>query len=308
MGIEQNRRFLADLFSGPFRGHAITLTPDFEPPWEMGDYAITDRPVADWVPWALRNYEKAVKWQEEIGDDSVPYVQLNGTTGFFASAFGCPMHVFADNQACAGPLVTTVEEADRLPRPSLDSPSISRFFELAERVREELGPDAPISVPDIQTPFDIGALVWRKEDFYRAIIDDPDAVRRLVDKCHILLISFLDEFLSRFPECNLCQCVYGWAPPKLGCWFSEDEAGAISARMYEEFCLPTTIDLSEHYGGMFHALLRHGGPSVRQFLARFQTCAALIERSRSRARDRLSRRFRARRSLWWRGFHWKRYV
>jgi uroporphyrinogen-III decarboxylase len=135
-----------------------------------------------------------------LDDDSVPYVPLTTTTGLFAAAFGCPLHQFEGSQVAARPIVFSPQEADRLPIPDLDIPPISRFFELAELIREQVGPEVPISVPDIQSPFDIAALIWSKEHFYEALVEHPDAVLRLVEKCHILLKNFLVEFKRRFGE------------------------------------------------------------------------------------------------------------
>ncbi|MCC6445271.1 MAG: hypothetical protein IT210_17650 [Armatimonadetes bacterium] len=246
-----NRHFLTDLFSGPFRGHAVIMTSEGATPIEPDDFSVSKRPVRDWLPGVLQGYEAKVRWLEEIGDDSVPYATLGTGTGLFAAAFGCPVHIYPDSPACALPLVSTAEEADRLEVPGLDAPTLARVFELGRLVRERVGPETPISVPDIQSPFDIAALVWRKEDFYIAMVENPEAVKRLVGKCHALLKNFWHEFIREFPECNLCHCPIAWAPPRLGCWLSEDEAGCISTGMFEEFCLPWLADLSESFGGLF---------------------------------------------------------
>ena len=66
-----------------------------------------------------------------------------------------------------------------------------------------------------------------------------------------LLAGFWDAFKVRVPECNLVHCPSYWAPPELGCSLSEDEAGCMSTRMFEEFCLPGLVDLAERFGGMF---------------------------------------------------------
>jgi len=248
----RNRGFLADLFAGEFRGHAIIMNAPAVPCKELGDFAISERPVADWVPVYVRRYEQKVEFLEAIGDDSVPYVNLNTNTGVFAAAFGCPIHVYAEEtNAAARPLVRTAREADALAEPSLGARTISRIFELARLLRRELGPEVPIGVPDIQSPFDIAALVWNKEDFLVALVEEPDAVKRLVGKCLRLLTNFLTEFKREFPECNLCHCPNAWAPPELGCWLSEDEVGSLSPAMFEEFCEPVLRALSGTFGGLF---------------------------------------------------------
>jgi hypothetical protein len=83
------------------------------------------------------------------------------------------------------------------------------------------------------------------------MVTNPDAVKRLVDKCQRLLKAFFDRFVQEAGECNLAHCPMAWAPPELGVWVSEDEAGSMSTPMFEEFCLPNLVDLSETYGGLF---------------------------------------------------------
>jgi hypothetical protein len=180
-------------------------------------------------------------------------VGLNTNTGLFAAAFGCPIHVYEGQQtnAAARPIVNSPEEADRLPQPTLDAPTLARVMELARLLRRELGPEAPIGVPDIQSPFDIAAIIWNKEDLFPSMIEAPEAVHRLVDKCHRLLTSFLKTFQREIGEVNFCHCPYAWAPPELGCWLSEDEAGSMNTAMFEAFCLPTLNALSDTFGGLF---------------------------------------------------------
>ena len=115
----------------------------------------------------------------------------------------------------------------------------------------ELGPEAPIGVPDIQSPFDIAAIVWNKEDLFPSLIEAPEAVEGLVHKCFRLLTDFLQTFRREIGEVNFCHCPYAWAPPELGCWLSEDEAGSMNVGMFERFCLPTLNALSDTFGGLF---------------------------------------------------------
>jgi len=249
--IERNRQFLRDLFSGPFRGHAIIADPEVIPAPGPGDLFTTDRPLSQWVDWETRVYEAKAARSEALDDDAVPYARAWTGTEIFAAAIGCKVHVFEDTPPVARPLVFTAAEADRLPEPELDGPVFGRIFEFIRLLRNRVGPAVPITIPDIQSGFDIAALVWNKQDMYVAVCDDPDAVKRLVGKCHRLLKAFLAEFGRSFGEINYCHCPYAWAPPELGVWLSEDEAGAISSPTFEEFCLPNLVDLSKAFGGLF---------------------------------------------------------
>lgn len=247
----RERQYLADLFAGPFPGHAIICDPQWPVrPWD-DDCAISPLPVADWVPYALQSYEAQVVRHEAMGDDAVPHAVLTTGTELFAVAFGCPFHLFEASNPAALPCVETAAQADALAVPSLHVRPLERVFEWGQLLRERLGPDVPIQVPDIQSPFDIAALIWKKESFYLALYEEPEAVKRLVAKCARLLTDFLLEFRRQFPECSYIHCPNMWAPPELGCSLSEDEAGAMSVGMFEEFCLPTLVEMSETFGGMF---------------------------------------------------------
>jgi len=264
---DENRRFLADLFAGPFRGHAIVMDHEVVPSGLPGDFAISDRPLRDWLPWAVRNFEARLKWHETVGDDSVPFVTMTTGTEIFAAAFGSAVHLYDDAPSAARPLVFTADQADALALPDLSARPLERFFEFAHMVQAEVGAEVPLGVPDIQSPFDIAALVWRKQDLFVAMHDNPAAVKRLVGKCLALLKAFLTEFKRQFPRCNLIHCPYHWAPPELGCALSEDEAGSMSVAMFEEFCLPSLVDLSATFGGLFMhccAAADHQYPSFRK--------------------------------------------
>lgn len=245
------RRFLADLFAGPFPGHGIIMSTPLPPAPEAGDVTSSTRPVSAWLDYGLRAYEAQLRFHEALGDDSVPYAAIQTGTQLFAAAFGCPVHVNRDSSACALPLVHTAAEADALPAPSPTDGPLGRALDYGRLLADRLGPDVPIRVPDIQSPFDIAALIWRRESLYMALVDEPGAVLRLVEKCQRLLEGFIDVFLEEFPEANLCHCAQAWAPPSLGLWLSEDEAGAMSTAMFEEFCLPSLVSLSLRYGGLF---------------------------------------------------------
>jgi len=249
--VERNRSHLARLFAGSFPGHAVVMSAESACPPLPGDVTCPDRPVGLWVDRALRQYEAELRVLAELDDDSVPVARITTGTQLFAAAFGCRVHLFVDSPPCALPLVETAHQADALVEPEPDAGPLARVYEAAARLRERLGPDVPIRVPDIQSPFDIAALIWRKESLYTAVVDHPEAVKRLVSKCTRLLRRFLCRFMAEVGECSLAHCPDVWAPPELGCWLSEDEAGAMSPAMFEEFCLPPLIELSEAFGGLF---------------------------------------------------------
>jgi hypothetical protein len=246
----RNRQYLSDLFAGNARNHGIIIDPLSPPAPHLGDYSIPGTPLSDWLPFILQNYEDQIAYLDALDLDSVPTARMITGTGVFASAFGCALHLYPDTPAAARPLVFTPEEADRLQVPSLDAPAIARVFKMAEMLEARLGKDVPIGMPDIQSAFDIAALIWNKQDLFIAMLDAPDAVMALAGKCQTLLKQFFDAYFRRFPQCNPAHYPNAWAPLNMGVWLSEDEAGALSVPMFERFCLPLLNDLSDRYGGL----------------------------------------------------------
>jgi hypothetical protein len=269
--IERNMSYLRSFFEGRTNGHAIVMNPIEEVKKPTGDLILSEEPVSKWRDWGVRLYEAQLEWHEGTGDDSVPYVDsTHANTAVFAAAFGCPVHVYEGLKAnaAARPAVASAEEADALVEPSIDdSPTLRRVLEFAHVMADALGPDVPVAVPDIQSPFDVAAMVWRKEDFFVACALQPEAVRRLVLKCERLLMRFLDRYLAELPNVNMCHCPRAWSPPDLGLWLSEDEVGSVSPATFESLSLPSLSRLSERYGGIsIHCCAKaaHQYPSFRK--------------------------------------------
>lgn len=231
---------------------ALIYEPQLGPPGgELGDFTLSSRPVVEWVPWYVSAYEKAVSFSEDLGDDAVPFVNLNTNTGVFAAAFGCELHRFANSSAAARPCVRSVDDLRTLCTPTLDHPVLSRILELARLVSRELGDAVPISVPDIQSPFGIAAMAWDKADFLTSLMLYPEEVHSLVASCDGLLRSFLHEYLRIVPNVSMAHCPYCWGPPDLGIWLSEDEIGVIDQETFSHFSLPSLVSLSGEFGGLF---------------------------------------------------------
>lgn len=249
--ILTNQKFLADLFSGPFRGHGVVVAENqFGLMDQQGDPSASDRPLQEWVGPTLKDYENQLAWLEKLGDDRIPVARTHTGTGVFSGAFGCTFHHFEGSAPVTLPLVNNAQEADALDVPDVwKMPATGRLLELAGMLRERLGPDVPISVPDIQSPFDIAALVWEKTDFLMSLHTESESVLRLVNKCEQVLMNFLDSLHEVAGKVNLCHLGMGM-PSESGLWLSEDEVGCLSDDMFMNFCMPSLKRLSAKYGGL----------------------------------------------------------
>ncbi len=201
----------------------------------------------DRVEWSIQRYEIMGRVHEIIPDDQIPFLSVYTGTEIFAQSFGCRVHYPEDNMPFALPRIHSAREVRALRRPSAFAPPLERAFRIARRLKDRY-PDALLGLPDIQSPFDIAALVWAKEDFYVAAIEEPDAVTDLCAMVEEVLVRFLDawfrefgtEYIAHYPDLFV----------RGGMTLSEDEAGAISPAMFRQFCLPALERLSERYGGI----------------------------------------------------------
>ena len=220
----------------------IYYAPDVPPrPWPWPDNE------KERIEWGLRHYEGMVKAHEVIQDDQLPFLSAYTGTEIFAEAFGCKVHYPDDNMPFALPQIHSAEEVASLRRPSLSAPSLERPMRIAREMRKTY-PDALLNLPDIQSPFDIAALIWAKEDFYPALIEEPEAVEDLCGMIEEVLVSFLEAWFAEFGTDYIAH--YPDIFMRKGMTLSEDEAGAISPAMFRQFCLPTLERLSDHFGGI----------------------------------------------------------
>lgn len=245
-----NQRFLTALFGGEFPGHALIMAMPGASPIP-GDFTVNDEPIGCRVNLIEREYERECRFHEAVGDDSVPFANLHTGTGIFAAAFGCPIVEFEGSNPASQPIVHTAAEADALSEPDPWSSPLGRHLELVAAVRDRLGADIPVSGPDMQSPLGLAAQIWEKAEFMSALIEEPEIAREIIRKCHNLVKNYLIELRKIAPNMNAIHCPRIWGPAELGASVSEDEVGAISRAMYEEFGLRCLIDLSETFGGLY---------------------------------------------------------
>ncbi len=200
------------------------------------------------VDWAVRAWEAAMGEARHVDDDSVPSLSVITGTEIFAEAMGCPVHYPNDNNPFALPLVHSAAQASRLRAPRWQDTRLATLFDMADRMRSLAGPDALLRLPDIQSPLDIAALVWDKNSFYPALMEEPEAVHALIEQCKALLFSFLDDWFARYGAVYMSH--YPDYVMQGGVTLSEDEIGVISPAMFREYALPTLTQMSERYGGL----------------------------------------------------------
>lgn len=200
------------------------------------------------IEWIWQNYKYHIQRMDWLEDDILPCLDMITGTDIFAEAFGCKIFRPEDNMPFALPFVTSARQAAQVNIPSLDTPSLALVFEMADELRRRAGPEVLFRLVDIQSPMDIAALIWEKQYFYTALIEAPEAVLELVMKVRTLLMSFLDEWFRRYGREFIAHYPDYYLPH--GISLSEDEIGAVSSRMFNQYFLPELVEISDRYGGL----------------------------------------------------------
>jgi Uroporphyrinogen decarboxylase (URO-D) len=248
MDLEAKRKFSRALFGkGEFPGHGVRV----DVPGGPFDVNMLSKGT---VEQRARMGREVLRWEvecaEAIGDDRVPAIHVNTGTDVFAAAYGSPVHRAEDAMPFAMPAVHCTEEADRLAEPDLFSGPIGELFALADRLVELCGTDYPLRISDIQSPFDIGALIWQKDLFFRALVDEPEAVHRLLAKITRIVADYVHSFCARYTDVCTVHYPLVWMPADYGICLSEDDCGSISVRHFERFALPYLQQLAAEFGGI----------------------------------------------------------
>jgi hypothetical protein len=200
------------------------------------------------LDWAETVYRTQMERLSVVDDDRIPFAHLYTGTELFAEAFGCKVHRPLDDMPFALPCIESASEIKNLRLPDVHSSTLSRAFEFAHLVKQRTGPEAPMSMPDIQSPLDVASLIMDKTEFFALMLEDPPAVRELISLAEQLICNFLDEWFAEFGDDYIAH--YPEYYMHGGLTLSEDEVGVISPQLFEEYCLEPLNRLSERYGGI----------------------------------------------------------
>ena len=231
-------------------------------------YPVRPQPNPDLLPerieWAWQVYQKRMAALEWLDDDRIPFLDVYTGTEIFAEAFGCPVIHSEDKMPFALPLVQNAAEASRLRMPDFGSTPLATLFEIADELRRRAGSPAVMHLPDIQSPLDIAALIWNKQTFDPALLEEPEPVLELASKISELQVAFLDAWFARYGQEFVSHYPDYYMPS--GLTLSEDEVGAVSPRVFETLFLPELEFLSNRYGSLGMHCCAHARHQWKGFL------------------------------------------
>jgi len=182
--------------------------------------------------------------------DFVPRLfPYTGTTAF-ASAFGAPVVYMADGEPSCAPVIHSAEEAMQLQAPALDSGDLGRALEKIAYFLEQTKGQYPISVMDMQGPFDTAQLIWDKVDMMVSMYEEPEAVHHVMEVVTDTFIAFGKKLKEMIPDFVPLHTPNLWAPADYGISVSEDSIVMLGKELFDEFVFPYFTKISEAFGGL----------------------------------------------------------
>jgi hypothetical protein len=238
-------RWTAFYAGAPAVPFVFTIAHDPEaPPRPLPNPALR----AERLEWAWGLYERRLARTAWLHDDSLPCLEVYTGTEIFAEAFGCPVHRPEDNMPFALPRIVSAAEVDDLPEPAVFDSPLAALFEMADALRARAGGDALLRMVDLQSPMDVAALIWDKNDFYSAMIETPEAVLALTEKVARLQTAFLDQWFARYGRAHIAHFPFYYMPD--GVTMSVDEVGVVNGAMFDAYFAPELAALSARYGAI----------------------------------------------------------
>jgi len=203
----------------------------------------------------LRASLNVLNWRETItaGDDFVPHLEPYGGVTVFASAFGSEVEFFDHTLPWAHPVIKADDPPEKvyeLPAPKITDGQLGEMLEFIDYFVEQTKGRYPIANTDLQGPLDTAYLVWDSSAFMLAMYTNPKEVHHLMRLVTDLIIDYVKEARKHSPEFIPCHYPPLYIPDGEGLQISDDGLAVISAKLYEEFCLPYVNELSEEFGGI----------------------------------------------------------
>lgn len=193
-------------------------------------------------------------WESIPDGDYLPVVRPDVGCSCLATAFGSELYWGNDPQQTCGvrePIIKTIDDIDRLSDPDpLADGDMPDGIHRARRFIEITEGNICVSALDMAGGLNV-ALDLVGQDLMLMLIDEPDAVHRLLDRvqrffiraieAHIEVVGSEEHFTSLdFPEY--------WFPEGLKGHASDDVCAMISPETFEQFSLPYLNRVYERFG------------------------------------------------------------
>ncbi len=183
------------------------------------------------------------------GSDAVPSVRGNYGVAVLLATLGLEQQTFPDKMPWPKDHLTKEQIADLTPDAIKIQGTFERGLNFMRRHMEIMKESPAIYCMDTQGPFDLAHLIMGDEIYY-ALYDAPDLVHHLLEFCLALNIR-AHEMMKEISGEAMNECYHSCQlySDCMGIRICEDTTVLISPDAMQEFALPYTQRLAQHFGG-----------------------------------------------------------
>lgn len=194
---------------------------------------------------------KSMEYRADIPNFLEPWYGI----GTVASSFGIDYAWHPGQAPAFAPRFKSIKEALEAPVvPVKDTPIGRHTLTMIEYFLDQTRGRIPMSLCDVQSPFNIAAMLVDMNALFMALYDGPDQVIELLDRIVGLLTDLTHEQVSRLGE-PLVWPGHGFASSRVfrGLGMSDDYSILVSADQYRQFAQPSLVRAADSNGPVFHS-------------------------------------------------------
>lgn len=204
----------------------------------------------DWnqsLEWQLGALKKSMDYKADIPNFLEPWYGI----GTVASAFGIP-YIWPEGQAPATkPAFQTIDDALNFNfKPVKETVVGKHTLDMIEFFLNKTKGKLPVSMGDIQSPFNNATYIVDTSNFLISMITEPEKVLAFLDLIASLQIDFYSEQRKLIGDC-MVKPGHGFASARCfdGFGMSDDNIVMIDADSYLTYALPSFTKLGNAFGG-----------------------------------------------------------
>jgi hypothetical protein len=217
--------------------------------------------VADVFSYGCRNMNESLEWQLGALQKSMDYeadvpnfLEPWYGIGMLACSFGIDYIWNVGQSPAVKPAFQSIDEALAFDIKPVHETAVGKHsLEMIEFFLEHTKGKLPMSMGDIQSPFNNATNIVDANSFFLSMMMEPDQVRRFLDVIAELEIGFYKEQEKLIGDC-LVKPGHGFASSRVfdGFGMSDDNVVMVDEESYLKIVSPSFIKLGEAFGGPVH--------------------------------------------------------
>jgi hypothetical protein len=197
--------------------------------------------------WQLGGLTKSMSYSTDAPAYLEPWYGIGVTASAFGSDYAWPV----GQAPVVKPMYQSLADfPDLLSHDFKKVPIMKHILAMIEYFLEETKGRLPLSWTDIQNPLNVATELMDINNFFLALVDEPDKVQGLLAAIADVVINFSQEQTVLISDA-LAKPGHGFASSRTGygIGMSCDNLLMISPRMYETLSIPVDARIGAHFGG-----------------------------------------------------------